>query len=437
MSTQDILEKSILFNSGGKKRNKLLESLSEPHDFLQSLFIYLDIYLWTKNIQGIKKILSISESFIKIYPKNQYKFFYYIKKARALDSMGEALKAGTVYAKLLDESSGSGEKLFFAEALMKNGSFLEKLAHLPKIPAKLKKMLSFDEPLPKALNYFKEALDIYSELERGYNQAASVFNVSYLCHSLGLTDESYENCLLAIELGEKLCSNSILANASLQLANIYDYRKEYLMSKIFYEKALGFFRKSGNITKVSDIMHKLAWMFAFEKNNKKAEQIYEDALRLKVSIDYKQALGEFYFQRAMIMLGVGDEKRALKFFDRALFVYDFLGSADKAQFIRFQLFNIYKKQEHSLTEFMSGYKPPVSKEILGASINPSYSLRFGESYSVRPYNLPRNFFNVERKSLGNMLGEMSRLFGKSGNRNKYISYSAQYYAVKASLMQTI
>ena len=437
MTEFDILE--TLLESRYKQRRDIciLKELKNPYEFLQSLFIYLDIYIWLKNSEGIKKTLNIAEQFLKIHNRDSFMFKFFIKKAKVFDSEGDIAKSFGIYRKMLNFSYKIGNDSYISESLMKNGSFWELVGKVKKPPVSVVRALrkTHDNCSSKALQCFSLAESIYKTNGINYNYAVSIFNRAYIYFSTNAVDLAYETCLEAIGAGEHLNSEQILSNAFLLLANIYDLKKNFLMSKIYYEKAFECYKQIGGILKASDIMHKLAWILAYEKKYSDALRKYEAALSLKVSLDYKQALGEFFFQRAVIMKDLGDFKTASKLYNRALFVYNMLKDNNRAQFIKFNLFKIYKKSDqlYSFLEFMTNYRPPISKEILNATITSNYALRFKESSNIRPHCFPEKSFDINRKNLSNIFGEMSHICSINGNENKYKQYFLQFKAVKSAI----
>lgn len=431
------LEKILTYSGKHNSSKKTIENLDSPYEFLLSLFIYLDTYTWLKNYDGIKKALDTIEVFLKIHDDDYFIFRTFLKKIQVFQSIGNLPKSFDACREMLRFSKKTGKNLYISESFMKNGSFWEIAEKASKLPSKITQAIGKkqDGCLGKALYYFSLAENIYKTDGVNYNHTVSIFNKAYIYFYLDMLDLAYSNCLKAIELGEILNSDQILSNAFLLLANIYDSKKNFLMSKIYYEKAFECFKHTGAVLKASDIMHKLAWILAQEKKYKRAIREYESALALKVSIDYKQALGEFFFQRAMIMKSLGDSKTATKLFDRALFVYNILRDNNRAQFIKFNLFKINVKQSslYSFIEFMSNYRPPVSNEILKASITTDYALRSGESAGLKPHLIPQNSFDINRKTLSNMFGEMSRICSISGDENKYKQYALQLKAVKTKI----
>ncbi len=438
MIAQDIIKK--LLYASRKNRKKLLEEVSDPEELLTTLFYYLDIYIWLRNEEGIKKIISLSDLFLKIYYTDRIAFRIFSKQAHTYETLKKYADAIKYYEKIYQDSYKMGNEMYLAEALMKNGAFFERMGRLAKIPLSVRKIFPKTQNpvkgiLNKAIGYFSEAEFLYSLSEKTYNHFAAVFNIAFINHRLGRIEDAFDSCISILNNDALAAQPTLLANTNLLLANIYEERNNKLMSKIHYEKSLALFQQSGNQLKVSEILHKMAWLFARQKKFMQAEKLYRKALDIKVSLDYKQSLGDFYFNRGFIMKECGHKDFAVKFFDRALFVSEILNDTGKSLYIKFQIFEIIKEKNslYTLSEFLQEYSPPVSKEILGATIHPSYAVRAGEDGALRPYSMPEMNFKIDRKTMKNMFAELTHLFKINRDEKRSAYFMKQYTALSSIL----
>lgn len=443
MVADEILEK--IFSPSCRKSDclKYMRKADSPDILLETLFIYFDLYAWMKNKDGLDKIFSLFTDFLKLYKRVDSYCRISFRKGDYFSKIGDRKQALRVYNASVKYAEAHDDLFYLSQAYMKLGHFFRKSADFEPITKTLEKEMKSHPDfrtgmLWKSLHYFTEAGRLFMKIGQDYNFAATVFNTSLMYYFLEKTDLAYSNAVAAREAGENIQASALLAAVFLHLANIHSDKKEFYMAKLYYRSAMDFFKLENNYLKTADIMYKIAWILGYEKNLSASIQLYRKALDLKVSLDYRQALGDFYFNRAMVMASCESYSSALKFFDRALFVFQSLGLTEKALFVKFNIFKLRSKIDASLSlyQFVSSYKPPVCKEILAAKTNISYHRRKRDSDIFEIFGIPADTLSVTRESLASMMRDMSALCWMSGDKVKSQFFTNQSQTVKSDLIQS-
>ncbi len=434
MSSDELLEK-ILLNPTKKNIEKNVSSVQHLENFIDTVLLYWDIYSFFKNKEGIELMLKISDSICKIFPDSPHLFKITFKKAEYNSEKGDLKKSLKLYLSALKKSDDFENLFYKAQAYSKLGHFFKKNATFPPILKKFEKEFakfnSFSEGMyDKAFEYFSKANELFVESNHRYNSAITLFNRAILKYNLGNLDESYLDAVSARETGEELKINSLLAEIFLHMANIHCDKEEYYMAKIYYRSAFDFFKADNNYLRASDIMHKIAWLFGKEKNMPRSEYCYKQAIEMKTLIDYKQALGEFYFLRGIIAYSLESYDKAEKCFQKASFIFRGIKIYDKDLLSKFYIFKIHKKVDSNfdfgLYNFVSAYKAPVFRDIVKASCDISYFFRNRDSETnFEPSFVPKKNFCVTRDKLAPLMRDMAIVSSLNGNREKSLFFKEQ------------
>ncbi len=434
MSSDEILE-NILLNPTKKNIENSLSYITALEHFIDTVLLYWDLYTFSNNKEGIELMFKISDSIRKTFSESPHIFKIIFKQAEYYSEKNNLKKALNLYFLALKKSDDFENLFYKAQAYSKLGHFFKKNATAPPILKKFEKEFAkfsnFSQGMyDKAFEYFSKANELFVESNHKYNSAITLFNSAILKYNLGNLDESYLDAVSARETGEELKINSLLAEIFLHMANIHCDKKEYYMSKIYYRSAFDFFKADNNYLRASDIMHKIAWLFGKEKNMTRSEYCYKQAIEMKTLIDYKQALGEFYFLRGIIAYSLESYDKAEKCFQKASFIFRGIKIYDKDLLSKFYIFKIHKKVEpdfdFELYNFISAYKAPVFRDLVKASCDVSYFFRSKDSeFNFEPYLIPNKNFCVSRDKLAPLMRDMAIVLSLNGDREKSMFFKTQ------------
>lgn len=442
MSSDKILE-NILLNPTKSNIEKNISSVQYLENFIDTVLLYWDIYSFLNNKEGIEFMLKISDSICKIFPDSPHLFKITFKKAEHYSEKGDLKRALRLYFSALKKSDDFENLFYKAQAYSKLGHFFKKNATAPPILKKFEKEFAkfsnFSQGMyDKAFEYFSKANELFVESNHKYNSAITLFNSAILKYNLGNLDESYLDAVSARETGEELKINSLLAEIFLHMANIHCDKEEYYMAKIYYRSAFDLFKAEQNYLRASDIMHKIAWLFGKEKNMPRSEYCYKQAIDMKTLIDYKQALGEFYFLRGIIAYSLESYDKAEKCFQKASFIFRGIKIYDKDLLSKFYIFKIHKKVDPNfdfgLYNFISAYKAPVFRDIVRASCDVSYFFRNRDSETnFEPSFVPEKNFCVTRDKLAPLMRDMAIVSSLNGDREKSMFFKKQANTIFESI----
>lgn len=442
MSADEIISKLFSNKYSRASRVNLISQADDPLILLETLFIYFDIALYFSNDSAILNIMECLDIFKRVFSSNACYCRILFKKAEYFSNINDNRKSLSLYKAALKSSLQCDDLFYTAQSYSKLGKLFKNLSSSPPILKKFEKEFrkypDFKTGmLAKSFEYFDLSQKIFDDLGHEYNSAVSLFNSSILLYYAGNVEKSYYKAVLARELCERLKSSSLLGEIFLHMANIHCDKKEYYMAKIYYRAAADFFALDRNYIKSSDVIHKIAWILSIENNFASSLPLYRKALDIKISLDYRQALGDFYLNRGIITLGLGSKAADIeKYFERAAFIFKSLKMEDKALISKFYVYKVrrIKGYSESLYNFMSSYKPRSFKDIISASAGISYQTRKRESdFSAEAYGSPGKTFCVPRKSLAGVMSNLSVICGISGDKYNSKFFSAQSKTVGESI----
>ncbi|MDQ7825508.1 MAG: tetratricopeptide repeat protein [Candidatus Eremiobacteraeota bacterium] len=404
-----------------QERLKVLEQFgtSAPEQLSELIFIHLDLHVAEKNHDKAEELVKIAEEFSRFYREPFFIYQLFKKKAKFAEERGDIEKTFSLYEELITLAKDMHREDIEAEVLMEMGIVFEKQG-------------AIDEALEK----FLTASEIYKRLGHNYNYAASLFNIAYIYYDRGDLDSSLSYCLQALEVDEGEQFQTLEAHVNLELANIYETRKEALLSKLYYQKALEGYQKGKDRVKVSDILYKLGALLHQEKRIPHSLHHYQNALHMKMDIDYTQALAKYYYYRACVFKDCGAHNKAIKYFDKALYLYSQLGQEKQCLRVKFQIYSIFGKTDDRiffLPEFVRSYKTPPFKDVLvDKAVRGIYTRRKSDGKKLPFFKEKEGNGStlIDRRSLSSLLRDMSRAHYAEGNSKKYKHYSQQFKVVK-------
>jgi tetratricopeptide (TPR) repeat protein len=409
-----------------KERKTTLEQYgsSFPEELAELIFTHLDIHVAEKNIDLAEELIKIGEELAGIYREPLFVYQLFKKKAKLAEEKGHIERAHEIYRELVLLSQDIKREDIEAEMLMETGILYEKQGDTEG-----------------ALEKFTAANEIYRSLGHNYNYAASLFNIAYIYYNKGDMESSLKYCQRALDVEEGEKFTTLEAHVNLEFANIYEFKKEILLSKLYYQKALEGYQKGNDRVKVSDILYKIGAILHQEKRVPLSSQYYQKSLHLKMDIDYTQALAKYYYLRARIFKDVGLHMKAIKYLDKAYYLYSQLGQEKQCLKVKFQLYSIFCKSDDRiffLPEFIRNYKlPPAKDATLDKAIKGIYTQRKNDGPHIAYFMTGEETGDamIDRKLLSSLLRDLSRVNYLNGNSKKYKFYSQQYRIVKENQIE--
>ncbi|MGV8118290.1 MAG: tetratricopeptide repeat protein [Candidatus Xenobiia bacterium LiM19] len=390
-----------------------------PEELSELIFIHLDIHMAEKNYDMADELVKIGEEFTRVYREPVFAYQLFKKKAKLHEEKGDTGEALSIYQDMITLSMDMNREDIEAEMLMESGIIYEKSGDTEE-----------------ALERFLKASGIYKKLGHNYNYAASLFNIAYIFYNKGDLDASISYCQQALQADDAEQFHSLEAHVNLEFANIYESRKEMLLSKLFYQKALEGYQKGNDKAKVSDILYKIGAILNIEKRTPLSEQYYQKALHMKMDIDYTQALADYYYLRARVFKDAGLYMKAIRYLDKAYTHYSQLGQEKQCLKVKYQLYTIFCKSDDRiffLPEFIRSYKsPPAGDTTMDKAVKGIYTRRKSDGLRLQYFRNSegRGESLIDRKLLSSLLRDLSRIYYQSGNTKKYKFYSQQYRVIK-------
>ncbi len=209
-----------------------------------------------------------------------------------------------------------------------------------------------------------------------------------------------------------------------------------MLAKLFYQKALEGYQKNNDRVKVSDIVYKLGAIMHQEKKIPQSLQHYQKSLNIKMDLDYTQALAKYYFYRARIFKDCGLHNKAIRYLDKACYLFNQIGQDKQVMRMKFMLYGIFCKTDEkifSLPEFMRSYKVPQYKDnAVDKSSKGVYTIRKFDGERLKHYRQDgsKGSYMIDRKVLSSLLRDISKAYYLDGDSYKYKYYSQQFKVVK-------
>jgi serine/threonine protein kinase/Tfp pilus assembly protein PilF len=126
----------------------------------------------------------------------------------------------------------------------------------------------------RALDYFKQALEISIELEDPYKITAAAGNIGFTYGQLNNFSKSLEYLHKAVKTAEENKNMKGICDNLTHIGNQYFKHKDYTQAAIYYEKALKIAGDINDNTSVKDIYKRFADLYIARNDYKKAMEYY-------------------------------------------------------------------------------------------------------------------------------------------------------------------
>lgn len=413
---------------------KNLKSKEEVEDFISSLrfeirfntlrelIYHIDIYFAEKNLDKVEELLSIAEqlsSSLKTHGRKNkeniraLKIITQKKRAKLYEAQGNYKKAITQYKLIMSGLRIPEEETFLAEMLMEIGILREEMG---------KKR--------EALKSFDKSSKIYFRKKHLFNFEASLFNCAHVLYDLKYYYKAEEFCKTVIKtykLTKKLISP--VAHSYLELANIRELFGEMQRAKVYYQKALEYYRKLKHKAKASDILNRLGTFEIREGNLSSAEVILLDALYMKEEIDFAEGKAFFFEVMGDVLRFSGNPQDAINYYNEAYFLSKNVGSSSRNLILTHKIYKVLESldiAEEDIGTFIENFKPqpphPMKIIIMKKS---EYRKMYGDGYFTKTMNqwYMHKPFTVNRKFLLYVLRNLSKLYRLKNSNQDFIKYS--------------
>lgn len=418
MDTATLLKQMTRTNMGRSEFRRLAGGLADRKELGFLLLFHHDIHLWQGNGEEARYFLYFAAVLSHSDEDPDFRVKFLRKKAKYYGRMDAFGKAVHTYDRLISLSQSRHLSLLTAEMLIQKGILFEKRGRYSE-----------------ATELFLKSCEIYEQGSRNnHNYAVALFNLAVVFFAGKKIQQAQDACGKVLELGEKFNSFSLLANANLELANIYEQKKNSVMAQVHYFRALKYYLAAGDSCKSSDIMHKIGVLLFSAGKNEAASKMLLDALKYKMTVDYKESLAKFYLLRAYIMKFGGDSAASSALFDKALYLFEQIGDEQACNFIKFQLYRLSGEALGiSLLDFVREYEAPPLK--IPSLVKTSYVLRSGEGHTLGCSGIRLGEEKINRKNLSLLFRDLGNAFIHDKPRLTY--YISQLKAVRNFLAQSV
>jgi signal transduction histidine kinase len=120
--------------------------------------------------------------------------------------------------------------------------------------------------LDAAASYYLKAGALADSLDWKYGQVLYSLNYSQILNIKGLLDSSLTVTQIAMDIGVKTGNNDLVAQTTINLGNIYNYKTDYMLALNCYMAALTYFEKSGR-THILAQLYDLLQLVHYNMNN--------------------------------------------------------------------------------------------------------------------------------------------------------------------------
>lgn len=141
-------------------------------------------------------------------------------------------------------------------------------------------------------------------------------------------------------LAEQLGETALEAEASEQLAMVFQERSEYDRAVEFYEQALEKAKVVGDVHHTADIRNGLGIVAHRRGDTERAQEYYEQALETFEEVGDRHQAAKLYNNLAIIAGNTGDSEQAREYYEQALETGDAVGDRDLTAAVRLNLASI-------------------------------------------------------------------------------------------------
>jgi len=213
-----------------------------------------------------------------------------------------------VAEEMIELASGTGNKMYQAEALRIQGESFH-----------------FQGDIPKAQTSFEQSLQI--SIEEGYSKgmARSYNNIGNIMAEQGKYTEALSYYNKSLEIGNQISDKSSMANTLISMGIIYYDQGNALQSLALFEEALELNSERGDIRDMGRINNNIGVIYHEQGNYKLAEEYFNNALILFEQAGEKRGMASSLNNIGDLYASQGKYEEALPYNMRSLEMREALG----------------------------------------------------------------------------------------------------------------
>ncbi len=183
-----------------------------------------------------------------------------------------------------------------------------------------------------ALESYKQAISIYERIgNRAQDVARGYHNIGMTLMDMQDWSESiiaFERCL---KLADEAEDNQLRAMTLLNMGKTHVKQKNIAEAKKFTEKALKFFKRTGDVLNEAESYHVFGLIEAEKGNFPSSERFLKESIRINEDKRYQEGLAESYVSYGDVCRGRGDTDRAREHYQKALEIFTEIELSGRAE----------------------------------------------------------------------------------------------------------
>jgi len=203
------------------------------------------------------------------------------------------------------------------------------------------KALFIDDP-EKSINLSTQAVDLADKINFQKGKAYALKNIGIAYYFQGKYLEALQYYTESVHIFEELKDNVGIANLYNNIGVIHYDQGDDIKALDYYLKSLKYAELSGDKLRILSALNNVGGVYNIKKaTHEKALQYYLKALPLCEELDKTEELGAICVNIGSLYFEMGDDAKALSFFDKALKAY---GSSENSLNVYNAMGKLYRKE---------------------------------------------------------------------------------------------
>ncbi len=211
------------------------------------------------------------------------------------------------------------EKIAYGEQALKLAELAGDALKKAKILNQMGKVYKAKRKNAKALNCFRQSLNLLEEIEAEKKEFAEpMLNVCIVYWKLDHYDKALDHCLKSLRIFEYIGNEKGIADAYHHIGTTYDLLKRYWFALKNHFKARDIRKRIGDKEGIAESFNSIGIIHYFTKDYNKAKEYYLKSLKIQEELDDKKGIAKALNNVGLIYKELGYNDNALEYYKKSI-----------------------------------------------------------------------------------------------------------------------